>query len=313
MSSALHNGGSVLNKFESRSVRFHDHSMSTASSYPQPLSEQPDFGPLSKHHRNFRCPPARSAIGKAGIVIENTFSSLLVKSSTIPDEPVFDRATFPWVKTVENDWKLVREELDQIMTYRDQIPSFHDEIKEVSPITSDDDWKTFFLMGLGLDTLENGKRCPNTMKLLKKIPGVTTAMFSILSPGKHIPPHHGPYVGVLRLHLGLLVPDPREKCRIRIADQCYAWDEGKAIIFDDTYNHEIWNDTDGYRVVLIVDFQRPMTFPMDMINNTLTNMAAFAPFVREAGSKQKNWETQFYPTNLTNPQTSRVTHPGSRK
>lgn len=215
-------------------------------------------------------------------------------SSIIPDTPIYDSNTFDWIRDIELDWKHVREELDQIMTYRDKIPSFHEIIKEVSTITTDDDWKTYFLMGVGLDTLENAKRCPNTMNLLKKIPGITTAMFSILSPGKHIPPHRGPYAGVLRLHLGLLVPEPREKCRIRIGDQCYAWEEGKAMVFDDTYNHEVWNDTDGYRVVLFVDFQRPMTFPMDVINNALMNMAAFAPFVREAGTKQRTWEKRFY-------------------
>lgn len=268
--------------------------MSTASPYPQPLPDQPYFGPLSKHSRVFRSFPPKSAFEKAAVAVENGFESLLVKSSIIPDEPVYDSNTFTWVPSVEADWKLVREELDKIMTYRDRIPSFHEIIKEVSTITTDDDWKTFFLMGVGLNTLENANRCPNTMKMLKKIPGITTAMFSILSPGKHIPPHRGPYAGVLRMHLGLQVPGPREKCRIRIGDQCYAWEEGRAIIFDDTYNHEVWNETDGYRVVLFVDFQRPMTFPMDMVNNTLMNMATFAPFIREAGVKQKAWEKRFY-------------------
>jgi aspartyl/asparaginyl beta-hydroxylase (cupin superfamily) len=271
--------------------------MSTASPYPQPLADQPYFGPLSKHHRNFRSFPPTTLLGKAGVIVENAFESLLVHSSIIPDAPVYDSNTFPWVKSVEDDWKLVREELDQIMTYRDEIPSFHEIINEVSTITSDNNWKTFFLMSVGLNTLENGKRCPNTMKMLKKIPGITTAMFSILSPGKHIPPHRGPYAGVLRLHLGLLVPNPREKCRIRIGDQCYTWEEGKIIVFDDTYNHEVWNDTDGYRVVLFVDFQRPMTFPMDILNSTLMNMASFAPFIREAGTKQKAWEKRFYKKN----------------
>jgi len=269
--------------------------------YPLPLPHQPDFGPLEKHHRSFRSFPPKTLRGRVGVVVENAFESVLARSSIIPDAPVFDSHTFPWVKDVEADWRLVRAELDQIMTYRDQIPSFHEIIKEVSTITTDNDWKTYFLMGVGMETGENARRCPNTMQVLKKIPGITTAMFSILSPGKHIPPHRGPYAGVLRLHLGLLVPEPREKVRIRIGNQCYAWEEGRCIIFDDTYNHEVWNDTNGYRVVLFVDFQRPMTFPMDILNHWVMNAATLAPFIREAGGKQKAWEKKFYGRNDPSP------------
>lgn len=282
-------------------------SSNPTSFYPPALPDQPDFGPLAQHLRNFRTFPPKTLKDKAGVVIENAFESLLVNSSIIPDAPVYDSNTLPWVKDVEADWRLVREELDQIMTYRDQMPSFHEIIKEVSTITTDDDWKTFFLMGVGLETGENARRCPNTMRVLQKIPGITTAMFSILSPGKHIPPHRGPYAGVLRLHLGLLVPEPRQKCRIRIGDQCYAWEEGRCIIFDDTYNHEVWNDTDGYRVVLFVDFKRPLTFPMDLFNNWVMGAAAFAPFIREAGGKQKAWEKNFY--NNSDPAKNGATKP----
>jgi beta-hydroxylase len=177
------------------------------------LTGQPDFGPLAKHHRSFRSFPPKTLLGRLGVPVVNTLEGVMAGSSIIPDAPVYDSHTFPWVREIEADWRLVREELDQIMSYRDQMPSFHEIIKEVSTITTDNDWKTFFLMGVGLETSENARRCPNTIKVLKKIPGVTTAMFSILSPGKHIPPHRGPYAGVLRLHLGLLVPEPRARCR----------------------------------------------------------------------------------------------------
>jgi ornithine lipid ester-linked acyl 2-hydroxylase len=210
------------------------------------------------------------------------------------DAPVFDSASFPWVKEVEADWRKVREELDRIMTFRDQMPSFQDIMKEVGNIQQDDDWKTFFLKAVGMDTLENAKHCPETMKLLEKIPGCTTAFFSILSPGKHIPQHRGPYVGVLRLHLALMVPEPRQQCRIRIANQIHVWEEGRVLIFDDTYNHEVWNDTNGYRVVLFVDFERPLRAPMRWLNHWFMNWASVAPFLREAKTKQKAWEKKFY-------------------
>ena len=86
-------------------------------------------------------------------------------------------------------------------------------------------------------------------------------MFSILEPGKHLPPHRGPYNGVLRLHLGLIVPEPREQLGIRVEKEVYRWKEGEAVIFDDAYEHEAWNRTPHTRVVLFVDFVKPLRFP----------------------------------------------------
>jgi beta-hydroxylase len=93
----------------------------------------------------------------------------------------------------------------------------------VEPITQDNHWKTFFFYGYGFECEENCRLCPETARVLKSIPGVKTAFFSILSPGKYIPPHRGPYNGVLRFHLGLIVPEPREQCRIRVADNIRHW------------------------------------------------------------------------------------------
>ncbi len=96
---------------------------------------------------------------------------------------------------------------------------------------------------------------------MREIPGMTTAMFSILSPRKHILDHRGPYKGVLRYHLGLIVPREAERCRIRVGEDIRHWEEGKSLIFDDTFNHEVWNDTDETRVVLFVDVLRPLPSP----------------------------------------------------
>ena len=209
------------------------------------------------------------------------------------DPAVYDSSTFPWAAELEAGWKLIRAELDQVLKYRDRIPSFHEILKEVNTITADDQWKTYFLAGIGMDCSGNAQRCPETMRLLRKIPGMTTAFFSILSPHKHIPAHRGAFNGILRFHLGLLVPEPREKVRIRIGNDIHHWSEGKSLIFDDTFNHEVWNDTDGYRVVLFVDFARPLRQPFHRLNKTFLNMASLAPFLREAGNKQKTWEKRF--------------------
>ena len=236
----------------------------------------------------------RTAIGRAALRLQDRLEAAVVAASVHEDAPVYDSALFHWVRQLEDNWQVIRRELDQIMVFRDRMPSFHEIMKEVSTITTDDDWKTFFLMSVGVDCGENAKRCPQTMRLLRSIPGVSTAFFSILSPHKHIPAHRGAYNGILRFHLGLLVPEPREHCRIRIADEFHCWEEGKSLVFDDTFNHEVWNDTDGYRVVLFVDFARPLRGPWGALNRGLLRLGPLAPFLREAGTKQKNWEKLFY-------------------
>ena len=221
------------------------------------------------------------------------------KFSLHGDKPVFDSDEFQWVKELENNWKTIRAELDQVMTKRKDLPNFHDIMEQVDTITNDNNWKTFFLAGYGLESEENAKRCPETMKVLNKIPGMKTAFFSILSPKKHITEHKGPYNGVLRYHLGLLVPEPKENCMIRIHDKFYFWDEGESLVFDDTYNHEVWNDTEGFRAVLFVDFKRPVKFPFNLFNELFLKIAAVLPVMKEAEKKHKKWEEKFYKDNGT--------------
>ena len=236
----------------------------------------------------------RTFVQRLGVGLQTALESGVAKVSRHGDPHIYDRRLFPWAAELEDGWRLIRQELDAVMTFREQMPSFQDILKEVGQIQSDHNWKTFFLAGIGMDCAPNARRCPETMRLLARIPGLTTAFFSILSPGKHIPAHRGAWNGILRLHVGLLVPTPRERCRIRIGNDFYSWREGEALIFDDTFNHEVWNETDGYRVVLFVDFARPLRQPFHWLNERLLNLGALAPFLREAGEKQKRWQDAFW-------------------
>ena len=252
-----------------------------------------EWKPLEAYDRTHHLKNA-TLLDKVFNTLQNIVEGILVKFSLVGDHPVFESKHFPWVPAVEADWQKVRAELDMVMQYREAMPSFQDIVKEVGMIQSDDQWKTFFLRGVGMDCEENARRCPETMRLLEKIPGCTTAFFSILSPRKHIPHHRGPWAGVLRLHLGLLVPREARQCRIRIADKVCAWEEGRCLVFDDTYNHEVWNDTDDYRVVLFIDFARPLRWPMNILNEWLMNLSALAPILREAHGRQKASEKKFW-------------------
>lgn len=251
---------------------------------------------LELHDRRHRIKAPKGFTGKWAIRLKDGFESWIARNSLHEDLPVYPRSWFPWAQVLEDHWRCIRKELDEILNRREDMPDFHQILTPVTTITQDRNWKTFFLIGPGMDCSENRKQCPETCRLIDQIPGIQTAMFSILSPGKHIPAHRGPYNGVLRYHLGLLVPEPSTQCRIRIAQNVYHWKEGESLIFDDTFNHEVWNDTEGYRVVLFVDFTRPMKPPYSRLNDFLLKIAGNTPFLREANANQKAWAKKFYKT-----------------
>jgi len=214
--------------------------------------------------------------------------------SKVGNPPIYDTAIFPWIRAIESEWRQIRTELDRVLTRKEELPGFHELATDVSTISKDRGWKTFMLAGYGFRSENNINLCPQTWRICQRIPGLITVMFSILEPGKHLPPHRGPYNGVLRLHLGLIVPEPREQLGIRVEHEVYRWRQGEAVIFDDAYEHEAWNYTPHTRVVLFVDFRKPLRFPANFINWLLLHLAMFTPFIREGMDNQKAWEKRFY-------------------
>ncbi|MGE0237840.1 MAG: aspartyl/asparaginyl beta-hydroxylase domain-containing protein [Parvibaculaceae bacterium] len=219
---------------------------------------------------------------------------LNLKCARLGNPPVYDNRVFPWAVEVEKAAPKIRAELDRVLVRKAELPNFQDISSDVKTISTDQGWKTFFLLAFGMKSEQNIAQCPETWKAVQSIPGLKTAMFSIFEPGKHLPPHRGPYNGVLRLHLGLIVPEPRDKIAIRVKDQICHWSEGKVLIFDDAYEHEAWNHSDKTRVVLFVDFVKPLAFPANVVNWLLMNIALFTPFIREGLDNHKEWEKRFY-------------------
>ena len=208
--------------------------------------------------------------------------------------PVYDSAVFPWAAGLEKAYPHIREELERVLRRKAELPNFQDISPDVKSITADAGWKTFFLVGFGQPSPRNTALCPLTWAAVQQIPGLKTAMFSIFEPGKHLPAHRGPYNGVLRLHLGLIVPEPRDKIAIRIDRQVCHWQEGKVLIFDDAYEHEAWNHSDQTRVVLFVDFVKPLRFPANLVNAALMRLAVFTPFIQEGMVNHQAWERKFH-------------------
>jgi len=215
------------------------------------------------------------------------------KRSLVGDASFFPLERFPWVEHIEANWTVIREEVEQLLAEQAELPNFQDISKDQIEITDDDRWKTFFLYGYGFEAKLGVQMCPRTAALMREIPGMTTAMISILSPRKHILDHRGPYKGVLRYHLGLVVPEDAPSCRIRVGDDIRHWEEGKSMVFDDTFNHEVWNDTDETRVVLFVDVLRPLPEPEATINKAIVKAIGYSPFVLDAKRNQEAWEARY--------------------
>jgi len=98
---------------------------------------------------------------------------------------------------------------------------------------------------------------PRTAAILDEIPFVTSAGFSLLPPGTHILPHRGTTDSVLRYHLGLLVPKDFAALGMRVDGATQHWRAGESLLFDDTFTHDAWNDSQETRVVMIIDILRP--------------------------------------------------------
>jgi ornithine lipid ester-linked acyl 2-hydroxylase len=235
-----------------------------------------------------------SLITRAFMRVVAWVERLNLRCSRVGNPPIYDNTVFPWAKEVEKEWRAIRAELERVLTRKDDLPGFHELASDVAAISQDKGWKSFLLCGYGFRSDANIALCPQTWAACQKIPGLITVMFSIFEPGKHLPPHRGPYNGVLRLHLGLIVPEPRDQLGIRVENQIYRWREGEAVIFDDAYEHEAWNDTPHTRVVLFVDFRKPTRFPANFLNWLLLHLAVFTPFIREGVDNQKAWEKKFY-------------------
>jgi beta-hydroxylase len=257
--------------------------------------QQPDQNPAQQFGTEGIRPMGRpSLVTRVFMSIVAFAERLNLSHSKVGNPAIYENTVFPWTKLIEAEWRAIRTELDRVLMRKDDLPGFHELATDVATISQDRGWKTFLLCGYGFRSQANIDQCPQTWRICQNIPGLITVMFSILEPGKHLPPHRGPYNGVLRLHLGLIVPEPRERLGIRVDHDTYRWREGEAVIFDDAYEHEAWNKTDRTRVVLFVDFRKPLRFPANLLNRLLLSLAVFTPFIREGVDNQKAWEKRFY-------------------
>jgi beta-hydroxylase len=209
--------------------------------------------------------------------------------SLVGTGPILDSSEFPWVSGFESQWRSIRDELDRLMRHPEEIPAFHQLSPDQKRVSKGDSWKTFAFYVFGIRLDENCERCPETARALEQLPGLQNAWFSILAPRYHIPPHRGPTRAVVRGHLALQVPQDTQSCWLRVDEEIRCWEEGRCLMFDDTYEHEVRNDTDEVRVVLFVDVDRPSDRIGSWFNKTLIMLIRSSAYVQDPLKNVAAW------------------------
>jgi aspartate beta-hydroxylase len=190
----------------------------------------------------------------------------------LPADEFFDRRHFPWLSEIEAATGAIRIELEALLA--DPGDALRPYVRmdagvpenKWSALDQSLDWGACFLWEYGQPNQAVLDRCPATAAALAKLPTATlpgrapSAFFSMLKPRTRIPPHTGVTNTRAIVHLPLIVP---ENCGFRVGNETREWEVGKAFAFDDTIEHEAWNDSDSFRAILIFDVWNPHLTPAE--------------------------------------------------
>ena len=231
----------------------------------------------------------RELIISAGLWILPRLDWLMMRFAATEEYQVFPNQVFPWTGYLAENWTAVRDEAQALLRDPLSVPSVREISVDHEKIAVDERWRSFFLWGYGIRVGMNCARCPETARVLDRIPGLLTAMYSVMLPGAHVPRHTGPTKAIVTAHMGLIVPREREKCRMTVGDHEVVWQEGQIAIFDDMFPHEVWNDTEDHRVILMLHLKRPLRFPGSLVRDTLFALLRASPFVRDGLRNIERW------------------------
>jgi aspartyl/asparaginyl beta-hydroxylase (cupin superfamily) len=182
----------------------------------------------------------------------------------LPHRQFYDPAEFSWARDLSDAAPAILAELEAVLAspdgFRPYVQPDPGRANKGHALLNNPDWSAFHLIEGGQPSPGNAERCPVTIDALSKLPMPVIearspmALFSVLKPHTHIPPHNGMLNTRLICHLPLIVP---HNCRLRVGNETRAVEAGKLIIFDDSILHEAWNDSDDTRIILLFEIWRP--------------------------------------------------------
>ena len=190
----------------------------------------------------------------------------------LPNYEFFDEKLFPWLGRLEAATEFIRGEFLALWGEGGNAPAPYVAFPAGAPVNQwhelnhSSKWGAYWLWRDGVRQDECIAKCPGTAALMESLPLLhlpgkgPTVMFSILEPHTRIPPHTGSTNIRGTVHLPLIVP---EACAFRVGGEIRAWEEGRAWVFDDTIEHEAWNDSDQPRVIMIFDCWNPYLTEME--------------------------------------------------
>ena len=207
--------------------------------------------------------------------------------------PFHDRASFPFLDSVEAATADIRDELRAVLAqgsgFRPYVESDPGRPRrEQAGLADNPDWSAFYLWKDGEVVAENAARCPRTMEAMEAVPlcrapnRSPSVLFSLLRPGAHIPPHTGMVNTRLICHLPLIVP---AGCAFRVGNETREWREGEAWVFDDTIEHEAWNPSAETRVILLFEIWRP-----ELTENERRLVGAMFEAIDASTGRKPYWE-----------------------
>ncbi|MFF9544941.1 aspartyl/asparaginyl beta-hydroxylase domain-containing protein [Streptomyces albidoflavus] len=188
-----------------------------------------------------------------------------------PDRPrvILPEKAFPAARELEERFPALRAEIDALLEKR-TIPAYG-AFDPVRAAQVSEEWKLYYAYMYGQSNELARDEVPTLLSFAQSRPEVVNAFVSILDPGVELPPHKDPYAGVLRYHLGVRVPRENPP-HIRLDQDRHTWKEGEGRVLDVSVEHEVVNTSEEPRVVVIIDFRRPMGFFASALNRYMLRL-----------------------------------------
>jgi len=220
-------------------------------------------------------------------------SRFLDGHSRVPKQPFHPNEGFDWIPDIEAQKDVIRSELERVVQHYREWPRVQELQADQTGIAADGGWRSFVIYGWGHTSKLGLELCPETARIARTVPGLASAFFSFVGPHSQIKEHGALDGSLLRYHLGLIVPEDRERCVLTLDGIPYSWEEGQSVVFDDTFRHSVRNDTDEMRVVLLLHFERPMDWIGRTIHRGALGLVKRSYYVRDAVANHGDWEYRF--------------------
>ncbi len=170
-----------------------------------------------------------------------------------PEPYFYNKSDYAWAKVLEDNWEVIRDEFGAIISGNQQITLSSPNPPYLSNPTA---WKNIYFWNFMWQYHKNCRQFPKTYELLKSIPNLTFAEFTVLEPHSQVLPHIGETNTTIRGHLGISIPAVLPEAGIRVGNEERSWQEGKVVLFSDCHRHTVWNNSDKRRFVLVFDITR---------------------------------------------------------